>query len=144
MKTNAKLTALVLGISSFAALPLMARPVAIGVQIQIPATPPPVVTIPVPAPAVTVQIGVPDFYAWDGYEYVGVVGDQYYYLGSGRVWIACDPVRLARFHSWETIHADWRNHAVVNKHYRRDAQGHNHPWQADRLQDRNRDLDHGH
>jgi hypothetical protein len=28
-----------------------------------------------------VTVGMPDSYAWDGVEYVGVVGDQYMYLG---------------------------------------------------------------
>ena len=116
----------------------MARPVGVGVQVEFIAPPPPAVTVEVPAPAVTVQIGVPDYYVWDGYEYVGVVGDQYYYLGLGHVWMVCDPVRLARWHDWETIHADWRIHATVNRHYRRDAGGHDHPWHADQ------DRDHGH
>ena len=41
-------------------------------------------------PAVTVDTAVPDDYVWDGYEYVGVVGDQYYYLLRD-VWIVADP-----------------------------------------------------
>ena len=52
---------------------------------------------------------VPDSYAWDGYEYVGLVGDQYYYLGPGNVWLFCEPFRLERFHGWERGHADWRD-----------------------------------
>ena len=144
MKTNAKIIALAMGISNLAALPLMSRPVGVGVQVQIVAPPPPVVTVQVPAPEVTVQIGVPDFYVWDGCEYVGAVGDQFYYLGPGRVWIVCDPVRLARWHDWEAVHADWRIHATVNKHYRRDAQGHDYPWHDERSQDKDRDHGHGH
>src|SRR5580704_8962581 len=58
-----------------------------------------------PAPVVVVSapvspVMVPDSYAWDGYEYVGLVGDQYFYLGSGNVWLVCDPFRLDRFHGW--------------------------------------------
>ena len=138
-----------MGITSLAALPLMARPVGIGFQIEIVAPPPPVVTVQVPAPAVTVQIGVPDTYVWDGYEYVGVVGGQYYYLGPNNFWIACDPVRLARWNDWQRSHADWRTHATVNQQYRRDAKGNDHPWHGDRSQvksprDTGHDKDHGH
>jgi len=71
-----------------------------------------------PAPAVEVTVGVPDDYVWDGYEYVGVVGDQYYYLGAGNAWMVMDPVRLGRFHTWEGGHADWRTHAIHNVKYR--------------------------
>ncbi len=120
-----------MGITSLAALPLMARPVGVGVQVQIVAPPPPVVTVQVPAPAVTVQIGVPDSYVWDGYEYVGLIGGQYFYLGADNRWIACDPVRLAHFQGWEKAHMDWRAHATANAKYRLDAQGHNHPWHKD-------------
>jgi hypothetical protein len=61
---------------------------------------------------------VPDSYAWDGYEYVGVVGDTYFYLGPGNVWIRCEPFRLERFHSWERYHRDWRAHAIHNDRFR--------------------------
>ena len=84
------------------------------------APPPPVVV----EPAVTVSVGVPDDYVWDGTEYVGLVGDQYYYLGPGDVWLLCDPVRLDRFHGWERGHPDWRSHAIRNDRFRRDAHGH--------------------
>jgi hypothetical protein len=67
---------------------------------------------------------VPDSYAWDGYEYVGFVGDQYYYLGPGNVWLFCEPFRLERFHGWERGHADWRDHAIRNDRYRTDRNGH--------------------
>jgi len=40
---------------------------------------------------------VPDTYIWDGDEYVGVVGSQYYYLGPGDVWLPFDAVRVVRF-----------------------------------------------
>ena len=70
---------------------------------------------------------VPDSYAWDGYEYVGFVGDQYYYLGPGHVWLFCEPFRLERFHGWERGHADWRSHAIRNDRYRTDRNGHVQP-----------------
>jgi hypothetical protein len=83
------------------------------------AAPPPAVYA---APAM-----VPDSYAWDGYEYVGFVGDQYYYLGPGNVWLFCDPFRLERFHGWESGHADWRSHTIRNDRYRTDRNGHVQP-----------------
>jgi hypothetical protein len=67
---------------------------------------------------------VPDSYVWDGYEYVGFVGDRYYYLGPGNVWLFCEPFRLERFHGWERGHADWRDHAIRNDRYRTDRNGH--------------------
>lgn len=99
--------------------------------------------VAVEAPAVTVAVGVyPDYYVWDGYEYVGVVGGQYYYLGPGRVWLHCEPWRLERFHGWERYHSDWHTHAIHNEHYRGDAQGHEHPSHEDHSQDHNRGHDH--
>lgn len=106
-----------------------------------PATPPPGVAgspplagaapqagLPVaPPPGVSVNIGVPENYAWDGYEYVGVIGGQYYYLGPGNTWLPMAGNRLAQFRAWEGQHHDWRMHAMRNELYRRDAQGQNHP-----------------
>jgi hypothetical protein len=85
-----------------------------------------------PPPAVTVEVA-PDYYVWDGFEYVGIVGGRYYYLGPRNVWIVCEPFRLARFHDWERVHPDWHNHAIRNERYRNDNRGH----------DRDRDRDHG-
>jgi len=91
------------------------------------AEPAPVVVAP-PPPPVVVETPVPDYYVWDGYEYVGVVGDQYYYLGPGNVWLVCEPFRLERFHGWERGHADWRAHATHNDHFRSQGQpGHDKP-----------------
>jgi hypothetical protein len=95
------------------------------------AAPPPVVVDAPPVvvdtpPAVVETDVVPDDYVWDGYEYVGVVGDSYFYLGPGNVWLVCDPVRLGRFHGWERGHADWRVHAIRNERFRADAHGHVH------------------
>ena len=103
------------------------------------APPPPVVEAP-PPPVATVDV-VPDSYVWDGYEYVGVVGDQYYYLGPGNVWLFCDPVRLDHFHAYIGIHPDWRVHMTVNARFRNDSHGHFHP--APRPEER-KDKGHGH
>ena len=92
-----------------------------------------------PAPAVTVGM-YPNYYVWDGYEYIGIVGGQYYYLGPGHVWIRCEPFRVTRFHNWEKYHSDWRAHAIHNNRYHHtyvahedhDHHGHGH------------DQDHGH
>jgi hypothetical protein len=86
---------------------------------------PPVVVV---APPVVVEpVMVPDFYVWDGVEYVGLVGDQYFYLGPGNVWLVCDPFRLERFHGGERGHPDWQNHAVRNDRFRTDQHGHVQP-----------------
>jgi hypothetical protein len=80
---------------------------------QIVVTPPAVVVSP------PVVVGpVPDFYVWDGDEYVGVVGSQYYYLGPGNIWMVMDPPRLHRFQTWERGNPNWRSHATRNTHYR--------------------------
>src|SRR5580704_406898 len=56
-----------------------------------------VVAAPPPVVVETEPVMIPDGYVWDGYEYVGLVGDQYYYLGPGSVWLLADPFRLERF-----------------------------------------------
>jgi hypothetical protein len=76
------------------------------------------VTVVVSPPAPVVVTSVPDSYVWDGNEDVGVVGDQYYYLGPGNVWMVMDAPRLHRFQGWEKGHADWRTHATHNVSYR--------------------------
>jgi hypothetical protein len=80
--------------------------------VVISAPPPPVVVAPAPV------VVVPDNYVWDGYEYVGYVGNDCYYLGPGNVWIVMDAPRLERFHSWERVHTDWRSHEIRNVNYR--------------------------
>jgi hypothetical protein len=95
---------------------------------------PPVVAVAAPAPVVQVDAGpvyIPEDYAWDGYEYVGLVGDQYYYLGPGNVWLIAEPWRLERFHGWERGHADWRLHAIRNERFRNDRYGHYHARRED-------------
>jgi hypothetical protein len=116
MKTT---TIAMAGVAGFAAWTVMAQP---SVTVVVPAPPP---------PAVTVSIGVPDFYVWDGVEFVGLIGTQYVYLGPGDVWIAMDAPRLVRFHEWETAHADWRSHATANVKYRGNAAPPNTPPKSD-------------
>jgi hypothetical protein len=60
---------------------------------------PPVVYIqqPVPQPVVVVAtpvVYVPESYVWNGYEYIGWVGDQYVYYNGVR-WYPCRPVHMA-------------------------------------------------
>ena len=134
MKTTNKII-IGLGAASLAALPLMSAPPVVTVHI-----PPPAITVQVPVPAVPAPIvAVPDNYVWDGYEYVGVVGSQYYYLVRGNAWLALDPTRLARFHGWEKDHSDWRAHAIHNERYRHDAAGHETPLRDNHGHDKDRD-----
>lgn len=91
-------------------------------------TPPPVVVAPEPAVIAPPEpVMVPESYVWDGVEFVGVVGDQYFYLGPDNVWVVCDPVRLERFHGWERGHPDWREHAIHNDRFRNDSREHGQP-----------------
>ena len=80
---------------------------------------PPAVVVSAPPPAVVAPAPVvPDSYVWDGSEYVGIVGGQYYYLGPGNVWLIMDPARIHRFQGWENGHPGWRAHATHNVRYR--------------------------
>jgi hypothetical protein len=97
-----------------------------------------------PGPGPAVITVYPDYYVWDGYEYVGVIGGEYYYLGPDDDWIVCDPVRVRRFNVWVTAHPDWRAHATINEHYRADDHGRFHsmrppPAREDRGRGRDRD-----
>ncbi len=103
------------------------RPVVVAPE---PPPPPPAVVV-APAPAVY----VPDSYFWDGTEYVGVVGDQYYYLGSGNVWLVCEPWRLDRVHVWIHGHPDWHSHLVVNERFRTDRFGHVAPHRGEEMRE---------
>jgi hypothetical protein len=139
MKTK-NIALAMMGFSSLVTLTLSAAPL---ISIQVPA---PAVTVQVPAPvvpAVTVETTVPDTYAWDGSEYVGMVGSQYFYLGAGNVWMPLDTIRIARWHDWQRIHADWRTHMVRNDLYRRDVHGHTVPLRDDHARDINHDHDNG-
>ena len=103
------------------ALPCMAQPTVV---ITPPA--PPRVVVTAPAPVVV----VPDYYVYDGDEYVGVIGDQYYYLGPDNTWIIMDPPRRHHFDVYERDHPDWHSHMTHNTKYR------------DMDRDRDRDRDH--
>lgn len=92
---------------------------------------PPVYVEPVPV-VVEEPVMVPENYVIVNGEYVGVVGNQYFYLGAGGVWLVCDPVRVERFHGWERDHHDWREHAIRNDRFRKDARGHEAPRHDDR------------
>ena len=92
-------------------------------------------------PAVQVAVAVPDDYFWDGYEYVGFVGGQYYYLGPGNLWLLCEPFRVARFHEWERVHPDWHARAIHNDRYRRGAYRHAPPRHESSDRDRRHDYD---
>lgn len=136
MKTRT--TAFVLGIASIATLALVSGCIVdpdgrvvyrAGVVVD---APPPVVVVD----------EVPDDYYWDGFEYVGLVGGAYFYLGPGNVWMRCEPWRVDRFHVWERDHTDWREHAVRNDRYRNDSHGHYQP-RHDARGDRDRRDDRG-
>ena len=68
---------------------------------------------PPPPPGVAVIGFVPDYCFWDGYEYVGWYGDNYYYWGPRRVWVVCDPVRVQRVNVWVAAHPNWRPQAPL-------------------------------
>ena len=128
---NIKITALAMGIAGLVTSALVSGCVVepdgrVGFQTG--------VVVAAPPPVVVVE--VPDDYVWDGYEYVGLVGGAYFYLGPGNVWLRCEPWRLERFHGWEREHADWREHAVRNDHYRNDSHGHYQPRHEKRDDDR--------
>jgi hypothetical protein len=129
VRKSTKIVAWVTSLTGLATLTLMSGTVR---------APAPVVTVRVPAPTITVA--VPNAYVWDGFEFVGVVGTQCFYLGAGDYWLPCDSVRLARFHKWERAHPDWHAHVIVNERYRLDAHGHVHPWHGDKHFDKD---DHG-
>ena len=90
--------------------------------------------VEVSRPPVIVEepVMVPSSYVIVDGEYYGWVGDRYFYLGAGGVWLVCDSKRVEHFRRWERIHRDWREHAIQNDHFRRDAMGHEHPRQDDR------------
>ena len=120
------------GVFAVAALTFMSAPTlrAQTVIVQPPAPPPVVVPAPAP-PGVSVSIGVPDDYVWDGQEYVGTIGGQYYYLGPGNVWMPLPQDRVVFFNDWERHHHDWRERAIINENYRIDSHGKIHPYKGD-------------
>ncbi|HTL17312.1 MAG TPA: hypothetical protein VL793_08750 [Patescibacteria group bacterium] len=95
--------------------------------------PPPAVAIQAPAPSVALEAPsapptippptgyvayAPDYYVWDGNEYVGVSNGQYVYW-TGGTWIAAPSEIVVRFHGWERYHRDWHRHAIpYRRHFR--------------------------
>lgn len=65
-----------------------------------------------------VSMQVPSSYVWDGNQFVGAVGNQFYYLGPGSVWIPMDRGRMRNFRAWERAHPHWRSWATPNVRYR--------------------------
>jgi hypothetical protein len=131
---NTKIALIIIGVSSMATWNLMSQPPVVVVSPVAPA-------MEVPAPArvtVTAETTVPDSYVWDGYEYVGIIGSHYYFLGPGNVWQSLDGSRLARFHGWEKVNGGWQDHAIRNENYRHDAHGHLVPLHVDRSHDADR------
>ena len=117
---NTKLICRIIGISGITALALA---LVSGCVVRVR----PYGEVVAPAPAVSVDVGVPDDYYWDGYEYVGLVGGAYFYLGPGNVWVRCEPWRVDRFRGWQRDHPDWHTHVVRNDRYRNDSHGHYQP-----------------
>ena len=75
------------------------------------AAPAPVVAVQTPEPPPPAYVTyAPDYYVWDGDEYVGVSGGQYVYW-SGSAWLVAPPVIIGHFHGWERYHPAWRRHA---------------------------------
>ena len=60
---------------------------------------------------------VPEYYTWDGHEYVGLIEDKHFYLTPEGTWKHCDNIQLNRFRHWEHKHADWLEHATHNPQY---------------------------
>jgi hypothetical protein len=85
------------------------------------------VVVAAPAPAVV----VPDDYYYDGTEYVGLVGGQYYYLGPNNTWVVMDSDRLHHFQDWQRVHSDWRDHPIHNMKYRASIPAHAQPMHDD-------------
>ena len=82
---------------------------------------------PSPPPRVAVVGFVPDYCFWDGYEYVGWYGDDYYYWGPHRTWIICDPIRVQHVKVYVQDHPNWGTRVRPNVQYPVDANGHPHP-----------------
>ena len=79
-----------------------------------------------PPPPVQETVMVPETYVEVDGVNVGIIGGQYYIL-SGGVWVI-DRAHYAYYHGWFRDHPTyWREHAIRNELYRRDAHGHERP-----------------
>jgi hypothetical protein len=86
-----------------------------------PPPPPPAVAeaplAPAPPPPTGYVTYAPEYYTWDGNEYVGVSNGQYVYW-TGGAWIVAPPAITFRFRGWARYHPDWHRHAVpYRRHY---------------------------
>jgi hypothetical protein len=79
----------------------------------------------------------PDYYVWDGDEYVGYYNGSYFYL-SGNIWLPLSGDRYDRFHRWERSHSDWRSHAYRSRYEHRGYDAHHYYRDRSDRYDRNR------
>lgn len=107
MNINMKCVLLIPSMGFVVALPCMAGPITPTVAV----IPPPVVVAPTP-------VAFPPNYWWDGFQFVGMVGNQVYYLGPGNVWTPMDPVHLGHWQTWQRTNPNWRNRSIPNTRYR--------------------------
>jgi hypothetical protein len=91
---------------------------ALGLVLPCAAQPGAAIIVSGPSVAVATPPMAPTTYVYDGTEYVGMVGSQYYYLAPGNVWLPVDTMRLHRFQTWQTGHPNWRTHATRNLRYK--------------------------
>jgi hypothetical protein len=73
--------------------------------------PPPARTSPPRSPV------VPRRYVWDGFEFVGRGGNQYFYLGPNNVWMVMDNARLRRFQEFQIANPNWQQNQIRNTRY---------------------------
>ena len=118
MKTKSKI-AIIMGITSIAALPIMASPIVATETPMVPAA-----TVPAATPAAGLEAGaVPSSYVYDGSTYVGLVGNQYYCLNVHKCWVPMNQTETTRFVAWQRSHPDWQAHTTKNLNFRKDADG---------------------
>ena len=60
---------------------------------------------------------VPRRYVWDGFEFVGRGGNQYFYLGPNNVWTVMDDPRMRRFHEFQIANPNWQQQQIRNTRY---------------------------
>ena len=115
MKTKYMTAIAAMGLTLAAGLPCIAGPTVAEV------TPRPVLITTAPVAE------VPTVYVWDGSEYVGQVGANYYYLGPNKTWVKFDKPRQDRFDDWQKKNPGWRSHQIQNTRYRAHDMGQSHP-----------------
>ena len=60
---------------------------------------------------------VPETYVWDGFEFVGRVGGQYYYLGPHNTWVLMDQARRQRYQQWQRANPNWQQRQIRNNQF---------------------------